>query len=454
MAYPLLILAVFLIVGVVGYFHGPRFAVGVGAILSMALPQWIHYEHLPQDFRLVVAIGLVCLGYYCLHPKAEYRTSLTWVDYTFIAFVLTGVVSDFWNDGVRLWVVVSAYGEWFVPFLLGRLSFCQAKEMRWLASIAMFVAIFLSIAAIIESSIRVNLFELMFGNRPSDLPKYLPRFRWQRAFGPTENPIFLGTLLVILFPWTIFVALRSVPIGKFWPIPMIAIHFLGILATVSRAPVLSVAIIPIVMCYLLWSRWRVSIAGVAIVLSILSILNWSLLKKELIDLGGERVRSTGEMITVDGQTIEYSNVDHRFLLWKVYWKAIEGAGALGYGTEQTATFPPNVPMDGRSDLKALENLWCIDNQFLLLLLRFGFCGMLLWIGLLAVTAATFGKLSQRPSEISMLYCILCGTIVSIGFIQMTVWMPMDYGFALTWTIGLAAGASALPSSALVSRRKS
>jgi O-antigen ligase len=142
------------------------------------------------------------------------------------------------------------------------------------------------------------------------------------------------------------------------------------------------------------------------------------------------------------------------LLWKVYWKAIEGAGMLGYGTEQTSTFPPNVPMDGKSDLKALENLWCIDNQFLLLLLRFGFCGMLLWIGLLAVTAVSFGKLSQRPSEISMLYCILCGTIVSIGFIQMTVWMPMDYGFALTWTIGLAAGASALPSSALVSRRRS
>ncbi len=443
MAYPLLILAVFLSVAYVGYFRGPRVAIAIGTLISIALPQWIRSEYLPEDFRLPIAVGLVCLGYYCLHPKAEYRTKLTWVDYAFIAFVVSGVISDFWNDGIRWWVLASAYGEWFVPFLLGRLSFCQARDMRLLARVAMIIGVFLSLAAVVESSIHINLFESLFGERHSDMPKYLPRFGWQRAFGPTENPIFLGALLVVLLPWTIFFALHSARLGKVWPIPMIALHLLGILATVSRAPILSVAIIPVVASFLLWSRWRIPIASVAVALSILAILNWSMLKQELIDLGGENARSAGQMIMVDGQAIEYSNVDHRFLLWRVYWKAIEGAGVLGYGTDRTSTFPPNVPIDGKSDLKALENLWCIDNQFLLLILRFGFCGMLLWVWLLVMTAITFGNLSQQPSDVSLLYCMLCGTMVSIGFIQMTVWMPIDYGFALTWTMGLAAGAAVI-----------
>ncbi len=435
------ILVCLIVVGV-GCFRSPNVAIGIGACLSFAFPQWLPAPILTSEFRLPIAVGLFCLGYYCFHPGSHFRTALNRLDYILLVFVIIGVVADFWNDGVRLWVVVYAYAEWCVPFLLGRLSFCLGRDLRLLVLVTTGVGLLVSIGAIVESMMEINAFELFFGERPSDLPKYLPRFGWQRAFGPTENPIFLGTLLVVLFPWTCFYVFGSLQTGKNWPLMAIGIHLLGIVATISRAPILAVCLFPVVAGYVMWRRLRLSIAVSACILLLVAIFNWSSLKQELIELGGENVARNGTPIIVDGEKVSYSNVDHRFLLWKVYRKAIQEAGLLGYGTDRTSTFPPNVPMDGNSDLKALQSLWCIDNHYLLLILRFGYLGVIAWFVLVVVTAVEFARLSQRSTDLSMLFILASGMVVAVAFIQMTVWMPIDYGYAFIWMIGMASGALA------------
>lgn len=428
-----------MVVATIGYFRGPNSAVAVGFIVSFAFPRWIASDYLYEDFDIRVAVGLLMLGYYCVHPKSVFRTNLCYVDFLFLALVCCGLASDFWNDGFQFWTVALAYCEWVVPYLLGRLAFHRQTDIKLLVAAVTGVSLIIGTCAIVESSTTVNLFELLFGERPSDLPKYLERFGWQRAFGPTENPIFLGSLLVILIPWTFSFTVAAIREHQRWPLILPVVHFLGICSTISRGPIFGFFVFFAVVSLLSWNRLR---APLLIILSIAVAgipFQWNELRRDIRELGGDETNIPAATITVDSQKVEYSNTDHRLLLWSFYKKAILNAGCLGYGSERTSTFPPNVPMDGKSDLQAFEKLWCIDNQYLLFILRFGFCGVALWIGVLVAAAVAFAHLGCMSIEQAFLFKLLCGAIVAAAFVQFTVWMPMDYGIALIWTIGLSAG---------------
>ncbi len=97
-------------------------------------------------------------------------------------------------------------------------------------------------------------------------------------------------------------------------------------------------------------------------------------------------------------------------------------------------------MGGNNDITALKNLWAIDNEFLLLTLRFGYLGLTLWSIALILTIYNYSRLATRcPIDLRWFFLASASIVVGIIFIQCTVWMPQDYGFFLIWVMGGSAG---------------
>jgi len=156
--------------------------------------------------------------------------------------------------------------------------------------------------------------------------------------------------------------------------------------------------------------------------------------------GGEKLDPTRNQMVVDGKSVISSSARVRIYLFDYYATALRRAGLFGYGSAATAEFPPNVPAGGNFDLSAMKNLKWIDNQYLLFTLRFGYLGVACWVFALACTAWNFFAMSSRcPIDLKWFCACSASAIVGVMFIQMTVWMPQDYGFYLIWLMGGSAG---------------
>jgi hypothetical protein len=99
---------------------GPREALGVGVLGSYLLPTWIRLDipGLPIDLHTTAAfLGLLA---YCGHRQATFRVRLVAGDWALLSLVTVHLVSDNWNEGLSIFHLVRAYGEWILPYLAGR----------------------------------------------------------------------------------------------------------------------------------------------------------------------------------------------------------------------------------------------------------------------------------------------------------------------------------------------
>ena len=272
---------------VVAWRSGPSLAVGATLFLSLLFPKWLMLDFAGTQLDLRVASGIASLGIYCLHPQAVFRTRLLALDYLMIGMLIVHAISDIWHDGFHWGIPLRIYGEWMVPYLAGRVAIMNWQHVRSLAPFAVIVVMALSISAACESIWRWNVFESLFGIAETDgPPRNLTRWGLYRAFGPTKNQIYLGTLFLLLTPWSLFTAVlayrRAGP--KFW-LAMPLATFVGIVCTGSRAPLL--ALIPLaytMMCVYL-QRWRKILVGIGVVATVLLALNASSVLNLLNKLG-------------------------------------------------------------------------------------------------------------------------------------------------------------------------
>jgi hypothetical protein len=155
---------------------------------------------------------------------------------------------------------------------------------------------------------------------------------------------------------------------------------------------------------------------------------------------GERI-NVQRSIEIDGRKEQITYTGTRFYLLKVYWPAIQRAGWLGFGTEAISTFPVKLP-PGLVDPKAREEVPFIDNQFVLMTLRFGWAGVAVFtLSLLLAALAWFQRGAAMNSSHAAVSFYVGGTILAVGAGLLTVWMPHDIGFPLLWWMG--AGSSTL-----------
>ncbi len=417
---------------------GPDIAVGAVAIAACVIPNWCQIRmmgDLPFEARLAGTI--FALGAYVLHPKSTYPMRLGWIDCVMIGLMLLNLLSDSINEGFRFGILVRMYGEWFVPYLAGRLAFQNSRSLKELAPFGVFAAVVMGMFGVFESLTAIHPWELIYGQRTDDqVPREMIRWGLQRAWGPCEHPIYFGMAQLLYVPWVLSAwhARESSARVRFTR-ALSLICPLGVVSTVSRAPMLALAVFPFVWSFVTMRRMRIVFAIMAALTLIGGVLSKDYLLQSLHKFGGEKLDGTGRKIIVDGNKVEKTSVMTRFYLLQVYRRAAMRAGLVGFGTDSVLGFPIRVPV-GPEDSTALRSVWAIDNTYLLLTLRFGwFAGIAFFTALILTGLAWIRRSRYFPPEQAS-QCIYFGAAVfAVGLGLFTVWMPQEIGFPLLLLMG-------------------
>ncbi|HEY5315690.1 MAG TPA: O-antigen ligase family protein [Pirellulales bacterium] len=419
---------------------GRRYALGSAVALSLLVPNWVEVWLGPLWFDMRVTTAAIALSIYCLHPRTRWHGPLVAADWALVGLMAVHVASDTVNDGFQWTTLLRTYGEWGIAYVAGRLAIQEIGDLRRLAPLVCLVGMLLAGWAVFEAVTHVNPADVVFGQRPPEMfPRSVVRLGLKRAEGPVRHPIFFGMLQLLLWPWSLEAAAQSTAgrRPRWWrAAPWVSA--VGILATVSRGPTLALG----AACYLvaLGSRpaWRRPLLAAGAVAALLLFVGRHQIIDVLHVLSQEHKLGSEARVVVDGQEIPYTGTMHRVLLWRVYAKAMQRAGWIGFGTDRTAGFPIRVPF-GPEDTQTLKYLQFIDNEYILLDLRLGRLGVIGFVCLIAAPAI-YLLLLGRPGHECRLFCLgLAAVMMSVMLELFTVWLPHDFGFVLFWSCGVGAG---------------
>ncbi len=417
---------------------GPVAALAAGMVLSFAFPVWVRIDlgGLPLGIR--TAIACITLLGFAFHPKSRIISPLTLLDFCVALMFAIHVAADGFATGFTLGLPFRAYGEWALPYVAGRYAIRTRNDLKTIAPWIAGVLTVVSLCACIEALTKVNLIEVIFGNRPTELAnRNAQRFGFKRAFGPTMHPIYFGMLIAVFTPWLVCLwqSCGSTDARK-GAIVMATITFLGAFATLSRTPVMTILVAAVLTLGL---RYRPIRWPLGILLS-LAVAAFAIFPNQFTDIvsrvtgGGDKLR----IVEIDGKATVVSSSRSRLLIFSVYRDALVKAGPLGYGSNAVSKFPPDIPyLQGTANLDALMGI--VDNGYALITLRFGWLGCACLIILFLISIATgFSLHSDRPDQ------LLPGTVACLLFViavasLFMVHMVYDFGMPILWTIGILSG---------------
>ncbi len=417
---------------------GPVAAVGAAIALSFAFPVWIKVDigGLPIDVR--TAIACIAMLVYVVHREGRILSPLTLLDCCIALMCVSHIATDYFATGLTPILPFRAYGEWALPYVAGRYAIRDRNDLKWIAPWVAGVLLFLGVMSCIESLSTVNPFEVIFGNRPTELAsRNAARLGLKRAFGPTTHPIFLGMVLAVLMPW-LSCMWQSFESRKMRAVTAFAglVGFAGAVCTVSRTPVISILVTAVLILPLKFksSRW---LFGITLMLA---VAGFAAFPDEVMDTvsrwtgGGDRPW----LIEVDGEAVVTSSSRTRLHVFGVYSEALVKAGLFGYGSEATDGFPLRI-QNMESRVKSQHLFHQVDNAYILLTLRLGWLGGGCLVILFLTAIATGLSLHfDRPDQMfpGVTGCML--TAIA-GFSLLMVFMSYDFGLPILWTIGVLSG---------------
>lgn len=379
--------------------------------------------------------GLVA---YCFHPKATFPWKLGWLDAAMISLLAIHVASDIENTGWSWAIPFRVYGEWCVAYLAGRLALQNTEDFRYLTPWAVSIAVVMALGAIFEAVSGDHPWELLYGQRKYDgIDREATRWLGlTRAWGCCAHPIYFGFVQVLFLPWLLRAWHRTRTVGTQWSrlstlLPLLGL--IGVFCTGSRAALGAYLLVMLFGLLAYVPVTRILFLGLAIILVPIGVLK----RTEVIDSVtklGETI-NPNRKIELDGKEEYVSYTGTRWLLVRVYWKAIEKASWLGFGTDAVSSFPVKVPV-GDIDHKTREAVPYIDDQYVLMVLRFGWMGVTAFtVALLLAATAWFQRSTMLHSSHSAVSFYVGGTILAVAAGLLTVWMPHDIGFPLLWWMG-------------------
>ena len=443
----------FFIVGVVVggwtlFKRRPSLAVGVCAALSLLSPTWVSIGTEPFEFDVRISLACLMLIAYCFHPLGTLRYPQNWLDAVVLTVIIVHTFVDVMHGNAFAPTLLRAIGEWSVPYLAGRCSVLFQGGVIWLAPWFSASAIVIGLGALIESLVGVNLWEFAFGE-VDDLVQRSRELRYgilYRAAGPTRHPIFLAIVLMLLVPWSVAQAEQG---ASWWSrlmgwVAMVMI-VIGMAATVSRGPLIGLALAGVIASSLRWPRTRLYFAMLGIAAAALVALFGSQLRDwvEKTDSAGGR----GTLVEVDDEVRVYTGTRNRLMVLEIYGPLVVRGGLFGYGTAAVSSFPPNIPGLPKS-AQAAETLGIVDNSYLLFGLRFGWIGLSLLVTLL-VGAISMAIARRRSAGLvfypygaafaTALASILTGVALEIA----TVFFSYEFAYWILFHCGVSAGLASL-----------
>ncbi len=297
----------------------PGTALGSAMATALLAATWIAIDiaGFPIEVRSVLAI--LFLIAFCVHPKGHFRFPILWLDVAAVSILLVGVISDWRFGGVGVDSPLRLYGEFVLPYFAGRFITMRPNVCRDVSIVFAIAATVIGFEAVVEAFTGVNAWEMFFSPK-DDLVKQGRglRFGLSRASGPTRYSIFLGIVLMLLTPWCISLIGRH---DRKWVRVFGVIALLsciaGIIATVSRGPLLGMVLAGAVSITIVWPWTFKWFAGTAMVGLLLVFTFW----EQVISLV-ESTQTTNQVrvqvVEVDGEYEAFSGSRNRLLVWEIY----------------------------------------------------------------------------------------------------------------------------------------
>lgn len=411
---------------------GPRRAVAIGWIgAAFLMPYWLQIGmgSLLIDIRSGAVIAVLLLMVISPVP-GTFR--LTLADALIAGIVLAQVVSQYEAGAFRPLTLPEICRKWVGPYLMGRTLLSSTEDIRRnISGIARIIAV-LSVFAIGECFIQINFLNTALG-RTFGLLEAGEGYRWglKRAHVTFDHPIFFGMALVLLLPWAIEAArLSRAGEGPRWwrwlPLAMAGALF----ATVSRGP--QIAGIATTGIYLFFRVPKLRIPF--LVLAIGGGVVVTTFKDELVELlavvAGEKSADTEvRIILIEGEEVEYTGTNHRVLLFKVYDDAMSKAGLFGFGTELKGV---------EVEEHLAQRFSSIDCHYLLFYLQHGKFAILAFLILTVSIILNLARIAfRRDLTQAALAAGLCGALLSVAVLLMSVWFSPDFAGIWLFSAGLA-----------------
>lgn len=431
-----------------GYQHGKQYALGAGMAISMLAGTWFEITVLNTEINVAMATAIVLLVVYCTHSWREIFKSLNVIDLLVGALMLWHIIVDVAHEGQPFVFTLLAYGRWMLPYAAGRYAFVHAGSLSKLAPVFIGVASFIAVAAIYESFTSLNLWESIFIHVDDKVLRVISQ-RYQllyRSIGPVRNPIFLGVMLFAMLPFAMDMTTprADTSIRRWMGFAGLIVITLGIVATVSRGPILCVPLAAAfaLVCVSKFARWvliPIAVAGI-----LFTTLQFDAVANFLEGGGDEHVRARIVEVDHSGDFEIHNNTRHRLLIPKVYGPIVLKGGPLGYGTTDSSGFPPrNIP--GIPTDPAISSLLRnVDNSYINIGLAFGWVGLALFIVLLISTVVQSLQLASvastylYPSDDRVMVAY-ASMFFAVAFEIWTVHWSYDFSFWLLFQMGVVAG---------------
>jgi hypothetical protein len=422
----------------------PSTALGIVVPLVWCFTTWMRLDVPSESLDIRHAVAILLLALYPFLPRAGFPWRLVPSDYAVAGLFLLNWAVDWYHDGIFWATPAVAYVEWIVPYLAGRLAFQESGIVEKIQPLLAGIAVFFAVTAIYEAFSGSNPFEVVFGARPIDgIIRDSERWGIKRAFGTSMHPLYHGVLICWSAAW-LFATAYAAAAGRASKVWLVALPIMisAPLATGSRGPFLALFAAGIGFVFCRFTKTRLTIAvGLVLIVAGFFVFQETVLSS-LDDWSGEYQRDPTQAKTVvfDGQAEKFSSARSRLTLLKIYWKPLRLAGLLGYGSEAVDRFPVNVPLDSDAG-EAARDIWALDNHYLLVWLRFGFPGLILFGALIGISLWQTVRVVEFGSrfETVIFACWLFGATFAVGCLMFLVWMPVDYGFPWLWGIGASAG---------------
>lgn len=426
---------------------GPVAALGTTMVFSFVFPVWITIDVAGAPINIRTATAIINMSGFLLsprrfHPQGKILRPLTLLDCCIAMMCITHIASDTFASGFALHVPFRAYGEWALPYVAGRYAVSSRNDLKLIAKCCAAVLVLLGVLSCVEALTKVNPFEFVFGNRPTELaPRLASRFGLKRAFGPSAHPIFLGMTIAVLMPWLTCLwqtsqSRQSRGLTAFAGVIALA----GTFMTGSRTPLLTIfGAVPITATLRFrWLRWPVGLFFATMVAA------FSAFPEKVTDEvsrwtgGGDRFR----LIEIDGKAEVTSSSRSRLHYFGVYSDALVQAGLFGYGSEATSGFPLKIP-NMEAKFKSRNLFEMVDNAYILSTLRFGWLGGACLAMLFLTAIGTGISLSREYHDELFPFSVACLLVIVAGFSLLLVFMSYDFGLPLLWTIGILSGLASL-----------
>ncbi len=431
-----------------GYQHGKQYVLGAGMAVSMLAGTWFEVTLLNTEINVAMATAIVLLVVYCTHSWREIFKSLNLLDVLVGTLMIWHIIVDVSHEGQPLAFTLRAYGQWMLPYAAGRYAFVHPGSLSKLSPVFVAVAGFIAAAAIYESFTSVNLWETIFIHVDDKVTRAIAQ-RYGllfRSIGPVRNAIFLAVMLFAMLPFAVEMTTPRAD-AKWRRVAGIAgliLIVLGIVATVSRGPMLCVPLaaafaLACVSRSALWVLIPVAVAGV-----LFTAFQFDTVANFLESGGDEHVRSRILDVDHQGDLELHNNTRHRLLIPKVYLPIVFKGGPLGYGTTDSSGFPPrNIP-GIPTDPAVSSMLRNVDNTYVNIGLAFGWVGLALFVILLfsaivqAVQLASVASTYLYPSDARVMVAY-ASILFAVIFEIWTVHWSYDFSFWVLFQIGVIAG---------------